>query len=187
MRHVFRGTVFEGETVVVLSDDTIDVTAPSGATRQIALVDIARARLWSQPLRAVSDQYICQVEPRQGPALQIRSVSYRLMAYDNRAATWRPMIENLHQRLARLDPRPQFVAGISPIAYALYVGVGAVLVAFALVLLIKHVILGLCALVLVGALGTAYWWRHLRLNRPRPYDPLALPPALIPVDRPPTP
>lgn len=187
MRHAFRRTVFEGETVVALSDDAIDVTTPSGASRRIALSDIARVRLWRQPLRAHSDQYICQVEPREGPALQIRSVSYRLLAYDDRAATWRPMIENLLHRLARLDPPPQFVAGILPIAYALHVGICLALVAFTLVLTSKNAVLGLFALVLVGALSTVYWWRHLRLNKPRPYDPLALPPVLLPVDRPPAP
>jgi hypothetical protein len=183
-RHVFRRTVFEGETTVVLSGDAIDVTGPNGATRRIALGDIARVRLWSQALRGVSDQYNCQVEPREGSALQIRSVSYRLFAYDDRAATWRPLIQSLHQRLARLDPPPQFVAGLSPIIYALHVGVCLAMIAFALVMLIANVILGLVALFLVGVLGAAYWWRHLKTNHPRPYDPLALPPALLPADQP---
>ncbi len=186
MSHSFRRTVFEGETVVVLSDDAIDVTAPSGASRRIALGNIARVRLWRRPLRAFSDQHICQVETREGRALQIRSVSNRLFAYDNRATTWRPLIESLHQRLARLDRPPQFVAGVSPIVYALHIGAGLALVVFALVLTSENVMLGLLALVMVGLLGTVYWWRHLRLNRPRPYDPLALPPVLLPVDRAPT-
>ena len=137
-------------------------------------------------MRGYSDQHICQVEPREGRALRIHSVSRRLFANDNQAATWRPLVESLHQRLARLNPPPQFVAGVSPTVYALHIGAGLALVVIALVLASENVMLGLLALVMVGLLGTVYWWRHLRLNRPRPYDPLALPPVLLPVDRAPT-
>jgi hypothetical protein len=182
MRHAFRGSPFGEETFVDLNDD--DLVATDGTTRHIALNDIVRVRLRRIPLRASTDQYVCEVEPRSGAALRICSASYHhLVSIENRAATWRPLVEQLHRQLLSQNPPPQFVAGDPPVRFALLVGVWLVLVAAALWLLSQGAMLGLVALFPIALVGIFCWYRRLHANRPRPYDPRALPPILLPTER----
>lgn len=182
MRHAFRASPFGEETIVDLGREGIDVT--SGTTRHVALGDIVRVRLRMFPLRAVTDQYVCEVEPRNGARLRICSASYHhLVIVENRAATWRPLVEQLHRRLMNLRPLPQFVAGDPPLRFAIPIGLWLVLVAGSLWLLSQGAAMGLVALFPITFLGVIYWYRRLHANRPRPYDPGALPPILMPSDR----
>lgn len=182
MRHAFRGSPFGEETIVDLGDDGLDVT--NGATRHIALSDIVRVRLRMFPLRGSADQYVCEVEPRSGARLRICSASHHhLVVVENRAATWRPLVEHLHRRLLSLQPPPQFLAGDPPLRFALPIGLWLVLVAGALWLLSQDAAIGLIALLPITVLGIIYWYRRLHANRPRPYDPRALPPILMPTER----
>lgn len=182
MRHAFRGSPFGEETFVDLGDDGLDVTG--GMRRHIALGDIVRVRLRMFPLRASTDQYVCEVEPRSGARLRICSASFHhLVVVENRAATWRPLVEQLHRQLMGLDPPPQFVAGDPPLRFAAPVGLWLVLVAGALWLMSRDAALGLVALFPISFLGVVAWYRFMRANRPRPYDPRALPPSLLPSER----
>ena len=182
MRHAFRGSPFGEETIVTLGDHGIDVT--DGTTRHIALSDILRVRLRMVPLRASTDQYVCEIEPRTGARLRICSASYHhLVVVENRAATWRPLVEQLHRQLMSVSPPPQFVAGDPPLRFALPIGLWLILVAGALWLISQDAAIGLIALFPITFLGVFYWYRRLHANRPRPYDPRALPPILMPSER----
>ncbi|MBV9835934.1 MAG: hypothetical protein JO055_16070 [Alphaproteobacteria bacterium] len=179
MRHAFRGSPFGEETFVDLGDEGIDMT--DGTSRHVALGDIVRVRLRRIPLRASTDQFICELEPRNGNRLRICSASYHhLVAIENRAATWRPLVEQLHRQLMSQSSPPQFIAGDPPIRFALLISVWLVLVAVALWLLSEGAMLGLVALFPIAFVGIFYWYRRLHANRPRPYDPRALPPILMP-------
>lgn len=179
MQHAYRGSPLGGETVVALGDDGLDVT--DGTTRHIALSDIVRVRLRMTPLRASTDQFICEVEPRDGARLAICSASYSgPLTIENRADTWRPLVDQLHQRLAKRQPPPQFVAGDPPARIALPIVAWLALVAAALWAFSQGHAMGLPALLPIGFFGVFYWYRRLHPNRPRPYDPLSPPPRLMP-------
>src|SRR5262249_35921137 len=153
MRHVFRGNPFGGETVVDLSDDGIDVTDSNGV-RHITLGDVARVRLRMIPLRASTNQFICAIEPRVGAPAQICSASYRNpISVEAPAAPWRPPVDDLHRRLARREPPPLFIAGDSPMRFALPIIAWLVLVAAALSAFSRGYSVGLAALLPIGFLG----------------------------------
>lgn len=164
--------------IVELGDDGLDIT--DGTTRHIALRDIGRVRL-RMAMYDSSVQFLCEVEPRKGARVVINNVSYGYWwGVEDRTATWRPLVDGLHRRLAQLDPPPQFAAGDQPRWFAAHIGVWAFLVLFALALTIGNVIIGLLVLLVILGLAMLYWRRRLRPNRPRPYDPLEPPPELLP-------
>ncbi len=167
--------------IVELGEDGLDVT--DGTTRHIALRDIARMRL-RMTMYDLNGQFVCEVEPREGDRVVINNVSYGYWAgVEDRTATWRPLVDSLHRRLAQLDPPPQFAAGDQPGWFAAHIGVWAFLVLFALGLMIGNVIVGFLVLLVILGLAILYWRRRLRPNRPRPYDPLSPPPELLPVPK----
>lgn len=181
MRHVCRPGPFRRETIVDLGDDGLDVM--DGTSRHIALRDIARVRLRTT-MYDLRGQFICEVESRTGDRVVLNNVSYGHWAgFEDRTATWRPLVDSLHRRLAQLDPPPQFTAGDQPGWFAAHIGVWAFLVLFALGLMVGNVVVGSLVLLVILGLAILYWRRRMRPNRPRPYNPLALPPELLPVPK----
>ncbi|HJQ55713.1 MAG TPA: hypothetical protein VJ890_02330 [Vineibacter sp.] len=154
--------------------------------RLIPYADITSVNLRFRPQRSGADSYVCRVQARGVAALEIRSVSWRNPIWrQNRADTYRPFLLALHDRIAGRQPPPRFVAGDPPWSFALQIALW--ILPIPVIFVAMHdadwptrVMYTLLPIFPLGFVALFYWYRRLRPNQPRPYDPRALPRELLP-------
>lgn len=189
MRHAWRRRLSAGETTVVLTDVGIEESQPGHSIRLVPYNDVTQVNLRRRPLRAATDTYACRITSRGMPVIDIRSVAWRHPFWpQDRAATYRPLVQELHRRLAYRRPLPLFIAGDPPWYFAFLIAL------WILPLPIIFLALGdadwptrlmftVAPIFPFGFVAIVYWHRRLRPNRPRPYDPTSLPAELLPALR----
>lgn len=156
-----------------------------GRTGEMMLRDVALLRLTYDPARLMSPRHVLDVTSSAGKRVRITSNTYRGMAqWRSRNRAFRRFVEELHRRLAAVNPAADARIGSGPIRFAFYIGVWSVM----LVALLIGVALSLragqvAAAVILGAMVGYFAWMGFttaRLNLPRSYRVEALPPELLP-------
>jgi hypothetical protein len=184
--HAWSRQRLGGETMATLTETGIEVAELIGAARLIPYADITAVNLRVRPRRSAAAAFVCSVEARGVPPLEIRSVSWPNPLWpQSRADTYRPFVLTLHARLADRQPQPLFAAGDPPWYFALQVAVW--IVPFPVIFLLLHDVPWEMRLTYtgmsvfpIGIMALIYWYRRLKPNLPRPYDPRALPGDLLP-------
>lgn len=183
----YRLNVLTSETTIWLGQDGFQILEHGGKSRTFSYADVASVRLSYEPSRASSDLYFCRiyVKGRSAPAVTISSTFYRgFLNFDPQLAQYRRFVEALH---AKLPPRGgiRFRAGVSAFAYwgnAVFLTLVAVFAAALLIPIWAGVVLSgmiwvkLALIAFLAPLAAAWFWA----NRPRDYDPAAIPPELLP-------
>jgi hypothetical protein len=186
--YTYRVNVLRPVTTVTLGPDGVVVSAEDGVTRRVPYSQISQVRLSYEPTRVQSDLYFCRLwtQGESAPFALISSTRYRgFLNFETQLGPYRALVEALHARLAAHRHEIAYRAGVSTLAYwgnALFVTMafgfaGAVFYAIGgdYVLQTRHWLrLGIAAALVPLAL--AWFWA----NRPRPYDPRAIPPELLP-------
>jgi len=187
-RHTWRRSLATRESATELDETGIRISPPDGVMRFIQYADIARLSLRSRHYRFHPPMYICRIEPRGAPAIDVCSTGgQKLLWLQDHGDTYRSFVEELHRRLVFRQPPPDFHAGDPPWLFACrlvswFVFVPAFFYGFFAVLggtfwlPLPFAIVALFPWVFVSFI---YWPLHLRPNRPRPYDPRAMPPELL--------
>jgi hypothetical protein len=188
MRHAWRPHPFAGETTVELTDAGLQVSPPAAAPRLAPYAAVTRVNLRRRPLRAATDDYICRIEAHGMPATDVRSVAWRHPFWpQDRSATYLPFVHELHRRLSWCQPPPLFIAGDPPRYFALLVALWLLPVPAIFVALTlggadwpTRIFFTVGSVFPFGFVALVWWYRRLRPNRPRSYDPLAIPSELLP-------
>jgi len=151
---------------------------------------IVRVRLSFRPATMQTRRFITELWPAGGRRLSIPSTSWRSMVEQTpQDQAYGEFIRALHRRIAAAGGAATLEIGLPPVLYWPGLAVFAV-VALALVALIVRA-LGVGELAgaafVGGFLGLLIWQSgtFFRRNRPGRYRPDALPPTLVPGDRPP--
>lgn len=185
MRYTWQLNLFEGQTTVELQASGIQIMRPGSETWMLPYADVTRVNLRRTQGGRSTYAYYCRVESRSLPALELRSEWSKLLWGEQppEPMNYYLFVEQLHRRLIVCQPPPQFIAGASRGSYLLQF-LPWVVMPLVVVLLFASVPFPSPTLfALLGgsvAVGIAYWYRTLRHNRPRPYDPSAIPPELLP-------
>lgn len=191
-RHTWRRSLATRESAAELDETGIRISPPDDVMRFIQYDDIARISLRSRHYRFHPPMYICRIESRGAPAIDVCSTGgQKLLWLQDHGDTYRSFVEELHRGLVFRQPPPDFHAGDSPWLFALrlvswFVFVPAFCYGFFAVLggtFWLQLPFAIVALFPWAFVSFIYWPLHLRPNRPRPYDPRAMPPELLPRER----
>jgi hypothetical protein len=127
----------------------------------------------------------CQLRFNNGFVLNVISGNQGAAPDAERAGTYVNFVAELHHRLSRDDKnRIRFIAGLSETRHMLMMIATFITAGFSILLP-----LGLffstgkweALLIMLGGFGLAYpLWKNAEANRPREYNPDALPPELVP-------
>ncbi|MCW5746274.1 MAG: hypothetical protein KIT36_08765 [Alphaproteobacteria bacterium] len=188
-RHSWRHRLAGGETTVALTDIGLTISEPDAAPRLVAYADVERVNLRFRPQRSAPDSYVCRIESRGAPPFDIRSTSWRNPLWlQDQSATYLPLVLGLHAQLAQRLPPPLFVAGDPPWYFRLQIALW--ILPIPIIFLVLHdtdwptrLMYSLLPIFPFGFVALIYWYRRLRPNRPRSYDPRAIPPELLPRPR----
>jgi hypothetical protein len=183
----FRLNVLTSETTIWLGKDGFQVLAKDGVSRTFSYDQVTKVRLSYEPSRAVSDLYICRihVDGQSAPVATVSSTFYRgFLSFDPQLEAYRAFVGALHGKLAG-RARVTYRAGVSNLAYwgnAVFLTVVAVFSALLLGPIIAEVTVGpwqwlkIALIAFLLPLAAAWFW----VNRPRGYDPAAIPTELLP-------
>lgn len=156
-----------------------------GGALHLRYGEIAELRLSFDPTRADTRRYRCDLMLRNRQRATIWSTHYvSIGEFEDRAATYTPLVRGLVARAAAANPACAFRAGKRPLVYwtehAFLLAMAALLV-FVLALVGGS---GLSELVWVKlAIVLAFvplLWRYARKNRPRRFTPDAIPRDVVP-------
>lgn len=156
------------------------------SVRTLPLDRIAALRLSFDPTRSESNRYRCTLVLSGGESLTFFNRTFTGFAnFEDTSAAYTAFVRELVAALANASPRCVFVGGVSASRYALN---GLATAFVALVVLAATLFLlasGLIWIVVIKLVLLAVYFpnlvRWLRRNRPQPFVPSAIPPALLPL------
>jgi hypothetical protein len=190
--HRVRASVLEKETIWRLGPDALkrEEIPREGPplTVRYPYADIMEVRLTFAPSRFDSRRYRCDFQLKSGMLAAILSThNAGIGDFEDRGATYGPLVRGLIARVAAANPACRFWAGKRPGTYW-----GEHIFLFAMLVLLVYVIglvggLSLSELVLIklGILATyiPLMILYTRKNWPRHFDPAAIPDDLIPNEK----
>lgn len=156
-----------------------------GGAARFPYGDIAEIRLLFDPTRFDTERHRCDVTLRDGTRAAFWSTHYVSVGeFEDRGGSYRPLVRQLVARVAAANPNCQFRAGKRPLVYwaeQIFLAAMAALLIWVLALVGGS---GLSELVLVK-LGIVVALiplalRYARRNRPRAFQPAAVPPDVLP-------
>lgn len=187
--HRARTSVLEQETIWRLAPDALEseqiLKDGKSVTTRYPYQDIREIRLSFAPTRVDRVRYRCMFQLRKGTLVSIYSTHYAGFAdFEDRGATYAPLVRGLIERVAAANPACKFHAGKLPGAYW-----GEHIFLFLMVVALVYMIglvggASLSTLVLVK-LGIVVTYvpvmiLYTRKNWPRSFDPRAIPDGLLP-------
>lgn len=184
VEHRCRASALEKETLWRLEGDTLLKVVEGQPPCPLPLDFVTGVRLQFAPTRYQEKRFLCHLSDTRGRQIKIQSGHYLDFAeFEDRGETYRELLLALIRRRAALGPGCRYLAGIS---YANWILQSAVLVGALAILAPVFLLYGSSAsdwtwerlLLILGALPAAWFW--LSLNRPRHFDPAAVPGELLP-------
>jgi hypothetical protein len=183
----FRLNMLRPETTIWLGHDGFQVLEKDGASRTVSYDQVSQVRLSYEPSRATSDLYLCRIYAKGSatPLATVSSTFYRgFLSFDPQLGAYRAFVAALHDRL-KGRAGVTFRAGVSGLAYwgnAIFLMVVLTFSALLLGPIIAEVTVGpmhwfkFALIAFLAPLAAAWFWA----NRPRNYDPAAIPHELLP-------
>jgi hypothetical protein len=161
------------------------VFAAGTRTGSVPYSDIRRVRLSFRPVTMQSYRFLAEIWSASGPKLTIASTSWRgLMEQERLDRPYRDFILALHRRIAGSSGSPVLEAGSPPFLYwpgvILFAAIAAGVVALLLRALVQD---SWAATAFLAGFFVLLLWQlggFFRRNRPRRYDPLAVPDDILP-------
>jgi hypothetical protein len=185
--YAYRLNVFTNETKIWLERDGFKIQEGEATPRTFSYDYVSQIRLSYEPSRASADLYMCRifVKGRAAPVATVSSTYYRgFLEFEARLPAYRAFVQTLHRDLSE-RPGVVYRAGVSGIAYwgnAVFLTVVLVFSALLLAPIIADsVITGmvwvkLAIIAFLAPLAASWFWS----NRPREYNPSAIPDELLP-------
>jgi len=180
-----RKNAFTGTQTFALDQTGLDIIEDKRSPQRILLADIICVRLEFHPTRFETERYRCEIRTRQNKQWEFFNRSYEGVAsFRDTSTEYAQFVRELHAALPRVNPGCQFVAGCTGARY--WINVAAMvftalvlmaLLAF-LVMVGMHWIALLKMLLIAAFTPVAIQW--LRRNRPRRYQPTAIPEEVLP-------
>lgn len=189
MTHPVRSSILEKETLWRLMPDALEreqvLKDGKSLTVRYPYRDIREVRLTFAPTRFDRGRYRCDFQIKNGTLAAILSTHYVGFAdFEDRAATYVPLVRGLIERVAVANPACKFEAGKRPGTYW-----GEHIFLFLMVLLLVFVLgavggfsLSHLVMVKLGILVTyiPLMILYTRKNWPRSFDPRVVPDELLP-------
>jgi hypothetical protein len=168
-----------------LSEHELELQDEGNAPVRIELASITEVRLLYQPSRAEPNRFACEFTAA-GKKYRFISMHFRgLLDFEDRAARYGAFCRELCARVARRNPILRCVGGLSPLKFYAALGLGV---------LFLIAIVGLVLAFWDATLARSFRWlrvlvfvfliivlvQYFIANRPRQFDPAALPESALP-------
>ena len=180
----FRAHAFAKEATWRLEGSAL-VNEESGQTMRFPLAEATDVRLVFDPTRIVQNRFCCNVRFRDGREAVLINQSYSGFAdFEDRSAAYVPLVRELIAQIAQANPACRFHAGKPALGYmASLVFVFAMLLLLGIVLWLTQAVslhgLVVIKLIVIAAMLPTFYL-YVRKNRPRPFEPAAIPDDLLP-------
>jgi hypothetical protein len=157
----------------------------AGRRGRVAYPMIARIRLAYRPSNFGTRRFIAEIWPRNDARVEIASASFRsLVSTDDQLPSYRTFVRELHRRIVEAGGDCRFEAGLAAWRWWPMAAVGAAASVALLVVAVQTIGRGdFAGAVVVAAFIALFAWQMLpliRRNRPRRYDPRAIPEEVLP-------
>ena len=181
--YTYRLNALEQDTTLILVDGALRVER-DGRIERRPLSQVAAVRLSFNPSRVDRDRYDCRLEMRDGATVLARSTTYRGFAsFESQADGYGAFVRALHGRLA---PHGDISYERGDSSLRFYGSMGCFVTSLVL-LLVVLIATGLLfvpwiavAKLLVLLFSVPLILKYARRNRPRSYDPAAVPDDMLP-------
>jgi hypothetical protein len=186
----YRANLFQSQKTISLMPDALRVRGASGGERVIPLAQIAKVDLLQRASLAHGAAYVCRLW-RAGalfPVLVIGSKSFRgFNDFEAKDSSYRAFVTALHATLAKANPHCRFETTVpeSALLHSLLAGGHVALPLLMAVFLAALMIAGDIAAAVVSTIIVIFGCAAFALLRPSkygpsPYDPAAIPDAMLP-------
>lgn len=154
------------------------------AAQSVPFAAITEIRLRYFPTRVQTNRYECIVKAPGHGTFKITNEYFEgVLRFRDQSPAFRGFVSELCRQLAETNPRTVFRSGRDRLVFILeHVFVAGMLLALAGVLwMVGGAMRGLVVVKLVLlALFAPVVWKYARVNWPKPFDPRAVPPAMLP-------
>ena len=183
MEYVQKLNHFSAARTWQLDHSGLNWSDSKGESGRIAYTAITAVRLRFEPSRAERRRFAMRI--RAGSEYVITNINYRgVLDFEDQSSQFSEFVRALHGQLSQANPQVAYQAGSTAAAFAgnlfFMVFVAGVLLAAVLFLVFAGMLwlVAVKVLLILFYLPTAL--KVLRRNRPGTYDPLNIPPALMP-------
>jgi hypothetical protein len=184
LTYSFRAHAFVKEATWRIEDGML-TCEQQGQTMRFPLAGATDVRLVFDPARVAYNRFGCNVRFRDGREAVLLNQSYSGFAdFEDRSGSYVPFVRALIARIAQANPACRFHAGKPALGYVASLAfLFAIFLLLALVLWVTETVslsgLVTVKLIIIAAmLPTLYL--YVRKNRPRPFEPAAIPDDLLP-------
>ena len=183
LAHSARANVFEHEATWRLGPEAVE--RDRGPGERFPSAAVVALRLSFDPTRFDTARHRCDLRLADGRAVSLFSTHFAGIAdFEDRAATYVPLVRELVARVAAANPSCRFSAGKRSLAYfAQHAFLLAIALLLVLVLgLVGEVAFSTLVLVKLGIIAAfvPVLISYARKNRPRRFDPPAIPVDVLP-------
>ncbi len=181
--HRVRNAITDRERSWTLEPDALLWRDDKGGQGRIPYPDIASLQLIDYASYG-GRIYQCAIEQKGGSGAKIRSHSYiSLGNFEDRRATYAPLVRGLAQKVAAANPKAAFVAGSTGLWIA-WTAVGLLAIVmlgffFASFGAGGPSLNGTIMVIVIVLLAVPLIWRQVKYGKAESFDPANIPPALI--------
>jgi hypothetical protein len=181
----FRANAFSGPRTFGLTDDALTWQEDGKPLDGVFYDQIAEVRLSYAPTRMATRRFRAQIILKAGGMAELSNMSYRGFAdFEDLSSAYAAFVTELHRRLAAKGKDVRYRAGNTRLGFALNLAITAfTFIALAGVVLLVP-IAALPGIVIVKLAIIAAFIptliRYMRRAKPATYDPLSIPPAMLP-------
>lgn len=182
--HTVRASALEEQKTWKIIGDTLWICIEGKPDTPIPLRAILKLRLSYDPGRIERNLFRCHLYNTGGKCAAIPSCHYGgIASFEDRAESYTPFVRTLIHRLASVNPRCEFVAGISRLRW--WANAAFLTVAFGFLLLILIMLYtAIGPLVIIKLLLIAFLVptliRWFSRNRPKTFSPQSIPENILP-------
>ena len=184
MKYQQRLHQFTSKKTWEITPNALSWSDDKGLKGRIPFAHIRRVRLRFQPTRVERRRFALVIEV-PGETHQITNINYRgVMDFEDQSDEFTPFVDLFHQKLVAANPDVAFRSGSTPAAYVLNALLSAFIVAVILGVALFAVMSGIIWLIAIKVVIIIFYVptliKLLITNRPMRYDPLNIPPHIVP-------
>lgn len=184
--YTVRSSLYSPKYKFKIGNDKLTWSNDKGSTGEIAYSDILSVNLLYDPSPGITNRYLISIKPRKHKRIYISNLHYNKLILEDQSVEFKKFVFNLHRAMVDVNPNINFYGG-SILLWRSYIFIALLffsILLFAIIISFSDKSISLnWSLLLKFSLIAIYVpiiIRSLKRNKPRTYNPLSIPDALLP-------